>query len=84
MKEKYCFVAVEFINDLNVVGLKYWYICTFDGAEVGDLAYAPLGRHNNCQTGIVREVTYATLENAPYPVNMIKSVKKLTKREQEE
>ena len=72
-----CFVAVEFINDPNVVGLIYWYLCGFAGAEEGAEVIAPLGRHNNCQRGIIRRVLYAAEQNAPYPVRLIKRVKKL-------
>ncbi|MCM1546624.1 MAG: hypothetical protein NC033_06300 [Clostridiales bacterium] len=77
MENEYCFVAVEFVNDPNVAGLTYWYLCPFDGAAEGVEAVAPLGRHNNCQKGIVRCVKYATEENAPYPVRLIKCVKQL-------
>lgn len=74
-----CFVAVEFPDDPNVSGLKYWYLSPFEDAAVGDCAYAPLGRHNNCQTGVIREVRYATEAEAPYPTYLIKSVKKIIK-----
>lgn len=75
--EKYCFVAIEYPDDPNVAGLTYWYLCPFDGTEVGDEAIAPLGRHNNLQRGIVRRVTYETARNAPFPLQYIKSVRKI-------
>ncbi len=79
MEEKLAFVAVEFPDDPNVAGLKYWYLCPFDGAVAGDEVVAPLGRHNNVQKGIIREVRYEYEYNAPYPVYMIKSIAKLIK-----
>ena len=77
MEKKYCFVAVEFPDDPNVAGLTYWYLCDFAGAEEGSEVSAPLGRHNNCQKGVIRRVKYATEENAPYPVHLIKHIKSL-------
>ena len=53
-----CFTAVEFPDDPNVVGIKYWYACTYEDVKVGDGVIAPLGRHNNLQKGIVREVRF--------------------------
>ncbi len=75
--DKLCFVAVEFPDDPNVAGLTYWYLCGFAGAEEGCEVIAPLGRHNNCQKGVIRRVLYATEQNAPYPVNLIKKINKL-------
>lgn len=49
MEELFCFVAVEFPDDPNVVGLTYWYLCDFKGAKVGGRVTAPLGKHNNLQ-----------------------------------
>ena len=74
-----CFVAVEFPDDPNVAGLKYWYLCKFDGAEENDGAVAPLGRHNNLQRGVVRQVRYLPPEEAPFPINLIKNVVKIIK-----
>lgn len=79
MENLLCFVAVEFVNDPNVVGLKYWYLCPFDGAEAGDNVVAPLGRHNNTQTGVIREVRYDYGYNAPFPLHSIKYITKLIK-----
>ncbi len=75
--DKLCFVAVEFPDDPNVVGLTYWYLCDYAGAEEGCGVIAPLGRHNNCQKGVVRRVLYATEQNAPYPVRLIKRIKEM-------
>lgn len=77
-----CFVAVEFVNDPNVAGLTYWYLCPFNGAQEGDRAVAPLGRHNNCQTGVIRSVSYRHEYEAPFPIHLIKSVKQLIKPHQ--
>lgn len=74
MENKLFFVAVEFPDDPNVAGWTYWYACGFAGAREGDGVVAPLGRHNRLQKGIIRRVLYATEEQAPYPVNLIKSV----------
>lgn len=74
-----CFVAVEFVDDPNVRGLCYWYLCAFDGAAEGDKVIAPLGRHNNLQEGVIRRVRMATQDEAPYPVAYIKSIRKLIK-----
>lgn len=76
MEEKLCFAAVEFPEDINVAGRLFWYLCP-DGAIVaGDKVSAPLGRHNRLQTGVVHKVVYATESDAPYPLYLIKSVKK--------
>ena len=61
------FAALDFVDDDKVRGYHYWYICEFD-AEKGDKAVAPLGRHNNLQTGIVKEIRYADEFEAPFPV----------------
>ena len=74
-----CFTAVEFPDDPNVVGIKYWYACTFEDVKVGDGVIAPLGRHNNLQKGIVREVRFEYEYNAPYPVYLIKYVKEVVR-----
>lgn len=76
-----CFVAVEFPDDPNVAGWTYWYICPFDGAELGDEVIAPLGRHNHVQKGVVRKVKYAEEENAPFPIHLIKKIRLLIKAE---
>ncbi len=75
MDEKLRFVAVEFPDDINVAGRLFWYLCPEDLA-VGDKVSAPLGRHNRLQTGVVHKVIYATESDAPYPLYLIKSVKK--------
>lgn len=77
MDEVLCFVAVEFPEDPNVAGLKYWYLCPFDGADVGKGVIAPLGRHNRLQSGIVREVRFAAEYEAPYPIHSIKRIAKM-------
>ncbi len=74
-----CFVAVEFPDDPNVAGLKYWYLCPYEGVETGDGVVAPLGRHNNCQTGVVREVRFAPEYESPYPIYLIKRIRKIVK-----
>lgn len=77
--EEMCFIAVEFPDDPNVVGNKYWYLCEFRGAEVGDNVIAPLGTHNREQKGIIRTVVFADTFDAPYPVKYIKNIGKLIK-----
>lgn len=81
--ETLCFVAVEFPNDPNVAGLTYWYLCPFAGAEEGDGVVAPLGRHNNCQIGVIRVVSYRPEYEAPFPIHLIKSIKRLVKPNKE-
>ncbi len=79
MNDLLCFVSVEFPADPNVAGWTYWYLCEYDGAEVGDAVLAPLGRHNGVQQGVIRAVRYAKEEGAPYPVHSIKKIKQLKK-----
>ena len=79
-EDKLCFVAVEFVDDFNVVGYAYWYLCGFDGVNVGDQVIAPLGRHNNLQKGVVRKILYAVEEEAPYPMFGIKSIRSIVGR----
>ena len=79
MKDLMCFVAVEFVDDPNVVGYYYWYLCNDDSVKEGDKVLAPLGRHNRLQEGVVRNVRFADEENAPYPVHWIKCVKRVIK-----
>lgn len=77
-----CFAAVEFVDDPNVVGLKYWYACPFADIRVGEEVIAPLGRHNNLQKGVVREVRFEHEYNAPYPVYLIKYIKEVVRTEE--
>lgn len=77
--EELCFVSVEFPDDPNVVGRTYWYVCKIEGVREGDLVQAPLGRHNRLQTGVVRAVTFATMDSSPYPWYLIKDIAKLIK-----
>jgi hypothetical protein len=74
-----CFVSVEYPDDPNVVGIKYWYLCEIAGAEVGDKVIAPLGRHNHTQEGVIRAVRFTEEYNAPFPMYMIKCIRKLIK-----
>ena len=77
--EKLCFTTVEFVDDPNVAGYGYWYVCEIAGVEVGDRVIAPLGRHNNLQEGVVRKVIFEYEYNAPYPMYGIKYIKKVIK-----
>jgi hypothetical protein len=81
MDDLMCFVWVEFPNDPNVAGLKYWYLCEIKGAEVGDRVIAPLGRHNYTQEGIIRAVRFSPDYEAPFPLYLIKCIRKLIKKE---
>lgn len=74
-----CFTQVEFVDDPNVVGYGYWYLCEIPGVMVGDKVIAPLGRHNNLQEGIVRKVIFEDEFNAPYPLHSIKYIRKVNK-----
>lgn len=76
-----CFVAVEFVDDDNVRGMKYWYLSPFENVQTGDIVSAPLGRHNNLQQGVVRRVLYADVYESPYPMYLIKSIVKIIKDE---
>lgn len=82
MKQQLCFVRVEFPEDPNVVGYKYWYLCDFEDAAAGDRVIAPLGRHNNTQEGVIREVLFTEDYNAPFPLYLIKSVRKVIKNKE--
>lgn len=77
MDNKLCFVAVEFENDPNVKGYTYWYLCKDESVIVGNHVVAPLGRHNNEQTGTVRRVLFTDELTAPYPVQFIKNIRKV-------
>ncbi len=79
MENKDCFVAVEFVDDENVRGYCYWYLCPYFDAEEGDKVVAPLGRHNGLQEGIIRKVLFADEFDAPYPVHLIKKIRTLIK-----
>jgi hypothetical protein len=83
MEEEYCFVAVEFVNDPNVVGTTYWYLCPFIEVTAGDWVVAPLGKHNHEQQGIVRAVRFCADRDAPFPLYYIKNIKKLLKAKEE-
>lgn len=72
MEELLYFVAIEFVDDPNVVGNVYWYHCDDKTAAVGDRIVAPLGRHNREQIGIIRTVLFATREKSPFPFIYIK------------
>lgn len=82
MKRMMCFTAVEFADDPNVVGIKYWYACPFEDVKEGDEVIAPLGRHNRLQKGVVREVRFDADYNAPFPLYLIKYVKEVVKTEE--
>ena len=77
--EKICFVTVDFVDDPNVAGYGYWYVCEIEGVAVGDKVIAPLGRHNNLQEGIVRKIIFEDEFNAPYPMHSIKYIRKVVK-----
>lgn len=74
-----CFVKVDFIDDPNVAGYGFWYWSKFKDAKTEDWVVAPLGRHNNLQEGVIVDVRFDTEENAPYPFDRIKRIKKLKK-----
>jgi hypothetical protein len=71
------FVSVEFPDDINVVGYTYWYLCEFEGVDIGTLVIAPLGSHNRLQTGVVRRIMFAEEPYAPYPLTKIKRIEAL-------
>lgn len=79
MYDLICFVRVEFPDDPNVEGMLYWYVCNIAGAAVGDHVIAPLGRHNNTQEGVIREILHTEDYNAPFPMYLIKYIRKLIK-----
>ncbi|MDE7265206.1 MAG: sulfide/dihydroorotate dehydrogenase-like FAD/NAD-binding protein, partial [Clostridia bacterium] len=79
MEKKLCFAAVDFADDKNVSGYLYWYLCKFANVEEGDKVVAPLGRHNNLQQGVVRQVLFAYEEDAPFPIQYIKNIRNLVK-----
>ncbi|MGN1060688.1 MAG: hypothetical protein ACI4QN_03050 [Candidatus Coproplasma sp.] len=75
MEEKMLFVALEYPEDINVAGRLFWYGCRDASIAVGDSVFAPLGRHNRLQKAVVRKTIWATEEDAPYPLHIIKYVK---------
>lgn len=81
IEDKLCFTAIEFVDDDNVRGYFYWYLCKFEDVAVDDKVIAPLGRHNNLQEGVVRQVKFTDEENAPYPLHSIKYITKVLKNE---
>ena len=70
----YKFVALDFIDDYNVSGRLYWYLCEIEGVELGTFVLAPLGSHNRLQRAVVRRVMFADEYYAPYPVSTIKKI----------
>lgn len=76
MEEKINFAAVEFPDDINVAGRLFWYLCPDGEIKEGDCVAAPLGRHNRISKGVVRKLLLAYEYDAPYPLYLIKSVKK--------
>ena len=68
------FVSVEFPDDPNVAGNTYWYLCEYDGVDIGTYVVAPLGSHNRLQIGVVRRVLFAEEAFAPYPLSRIKRI----------
>ena len=79
MSRLICFTAIEFADDPNVAGNKYWYACPFEDIKEGAEVMASLGRHNRLQKGVVREVRFEEAHNAPYPIYLIKYVKEVVK-----
>lgn len=77
MKELMLFTAVEFVDDPNVIGNYYWYLCEFNNACVGDYVIAPLGSHNREQQGIIRRTMRADEYNSPFPFAYIKKIRRL-------
>ena len=68
------FVSVEFVDDPNVVGRTYWYLCEFANADIGTRVVAPIGTHNKKQIAVVRRVLFAEAPFAPYPMESIKKI----------
>ena len=82
MNELFYFVAVNFVYDPKLPNFKFWYLCDFEEAEVGDWIVAPLGNHDRLQDGIIIETRHATAAEAPYPIDRIKRIKFLKKESQ--
>lgn len=81
MNGVYRFVAIDFVYDENVAGNLYWYLCDEEAVVLGAEVYAPLGRHNRLQRGIVRRIMYSDAFYAPYPTDRIKRVERLAESE---
>ena len=77
-----CFTAIEFAEDPNVAGNKYWYACPFEDIKEGAEVMAPLGRHNRLQKGTVRETRFSRDYEAPFPIYIIKYIKDVVKKRQ--
>jgi len=73
-EELLCFVAVQFTEDEKVSQNLYWYLSPLKDLAVGERVTAPLGRHNRCQSGVVRRILFAPESRSPYPMYGIKSV----------
>ncbi len=67
------FVALEFVDDPNIAGRLYWYLCDIPAA-LGGRFLAPVGRHDRLQVGTVRRIMQADDDYAPYPISTIKKV----------
>ena len=70
----YKFVALDFIDDYNVAGRLYWYLCEIESVDLGSLVLAPLGSHNRVQRAVVRRIMFADETFAPYPLSTIKKI----------
>ena len=82
MNDLIYFAAVEFTDDPNVAGHRYWYACPYEDVEPGDEVLAPLGRHNRLQKGTVRETRFSRDYEAPFPIYIIKYIKDVVKKRQ--
>lgn len=81
MEAVYRFAAVDFVYDENIAGNLYWYLCPEESVMLGAEVYAPIGRHNRLQKGIVRRILYSDAFYAPYPLDRIKRVDRLAESE---
>ena len=52
----------------------YWYLSPTANVFVGNEVFAPLGRHNGLQIAVVTEKTELPPEQAPIPLDQIKSI----------
>ena len=73
----YMFAFVTF----DEYGQEYSYLCNNDNISVGDVVLVPVGNDGKTSEGIVVRIEYRPVEEAPYPIDKIKSVIRIIEKE---
>lgn len=71
--KKRTFAALRFIEDGNIAGNVYWYLCAIP-VKAGEQVLAPVGAHNRLQCARVERVLVTEEKDAPYDLRLVKSV----------